>query len=144
MLRTQSRRRFLTTLSLVGAASFVRIPSSVAAEGVLETTSVKLSRGPGICVSPQWIAEELLRAEGFTDIRYVEIPAGAGPGAVGRGEIDFTMNYATALVAAIDGGEAITVLTGVHVGCFELFGKESIRGISDLKGKTVGGTGAGA
>jgi NitT/TauT family transport system substrate-binding protein len=138
MLRTQSRRRFLTTLSLVGAASFVRIPSSVAAEGVLETTSVKLSRGPGICGSPQWIAEELLRAEGFTDIRYVEIPAGAGPGAVGRGEIDFTMNYATALVAAIDGGEAITVLTGVHVGCFDLFGKESIRGISDLKGKTVG------
>jgi NitT/TauT family transport system substrate-binding protein len=29
-------------------------------------------------------------------------------------------------------------LSGVHVGCFELFGKESIRSIADLKGKTVG------
>jgi NitT/TauT family transport system substrate-binding protein len=99
---------------------------------------VRLWTGRGICVSPQWIAEELLRAEGFTDIRYVEIPAGAVPAAIGRGEIDFTMNYATTLAAAIDRGEAITVLAGVHVGCFELFGNEGIRSITDLKGKTVG------
>ena len=26
---------------------------------------------PAICVAPQYVAEELLRAEGFTDVRYV-------------------------------------------------------------------------
>jgi NitT/TauT family transport system substrate-binding protein len=65
---TQTRRRLLTTLSMAGAAGLVRAPRALAAEGALETTSVRLSNGRGICVSPQWIAEELLRAEGFTDI----------------------------------------------------------------------------
>ncbi len=44
----------------------------------------------------------------------------------------------------IDAGGAITVLAGVHVGCFELFGNESIRSIADLKGKSVGVTALGS
>jgi NitT/TauT family transport system substrate-binding protein len=47
-------------------------------------------------------------------------------------------------VSAIDGGDAISVLAGVHVGCFELFGNERVRRITDLKGKTVGVTGLGS
>ena len=38
----------------------------------------------------------------------------------------------------IDRGVAITVLSGVHVGCIELLAKQSIRSVSDLKGKRVG------
>jgi hypothetical protein len=38
----------------------------------------------------------------------------------------------------------ITFLAGVHVGCFELFGNESIRSIADLKGKSVGVPGLGS
>jgi hypothetical protein len=45
----------------------VRVPLAQAAEGVLETTSVRIfANRPGICVAPQYIAEPLLRAEGFT------------------------------------------------------------------------------
>jgi NitT/TauT family transport system substrate-binding protein len=44
-------------------------------------------------------------------------------------------------VSAVDGGGAITILGGMHVGCFELFGNEHVRGITDLKGKAVGVTG---
>jgi NitT/TauT family transport system substrate-binding protein len=33
---------------------------------------------------------------------------------------------------------SITLLAGIHVGCFELFAKEGIRSIADLKGRTVG------
>jgi NitT/TauT family transport system substrate-binding protein len=135
-MTTQTRRQFLTAFSLAGAAGLLHPSQALAAEGPPETTSVRLSHGRGICVSPQWIAAELLRAEGFTDVRYVQIPA--GPVAIGRGEIDFTMNYATTVAAAIDRGEAIIVLAGVHVGCFELFGNEGIRSITDLRGKTVG------
>jgi NitT/TauT family transport system substrate-binding protein len=134
----QTRRRFLTTSALASVAGLVRAQPSLAAEGELETTTARLPKGPAICSAPQYIAEELLRAEGFTDFRYVEIPVDAVPEAVARGEIDFAMNYATRLATAIDRGGAIMVLAGVHVGCFELFGNEAIRSITDLKGKTVG------
>jgi NitT/TauT family transport system substrate-binding protein len=31
-----------------------------------------------------------------------------------------------------------TILAGIHVGCFELFAREGIRSVADLKGRTVG------
>ena len=68
----QTRRRFLETLSLAGAAGLIRARQSPAAEEALETTSVRLLKGTPICGAPVYVAEELLRAEGFTDIRYVE------------------------------------------------------------------------
>jgi NitT/TauT family transport system substrate-binding protein len=37
----------------------------------------------------------------------------------------------------LDAGDPITVLGGVHPGCFELFGTDRVRVIRDLKGKTV-------
>ena len=69
----QSRRRFPTMLSMAGAASLVP-PRALAATGALETTTVRLGKPPAICIAPQFVADELLRAEGFTDIRYVDGP----------------------------------------------------------------------
>jgi NMT1/THI5 like len=138
MPNTQSRRRFLTTAALAGAAGLVRTPRALAAEGSLETTTVRLPKIPSICVSPQYVAEELLRAEGFTDIRYVESEAATVIEPIGRGKIDFGLQYAPLLIPAIDAGASLTVLAGVHVGCFELFAKEGIRTVADLKGRSVG------
>jgi NitT/TauT family transport system substrate-binding protein len=61
-----------------------------------------------------------------------------------RGEVDFTANYAPTFVIPIDAGEPITIVGGEHIGCFELFAREGIRGIPDLKGKTVGVQGLGS
>src|SRR5271166_2236089 len=122
----QTRRRFLTTLSLVGAAGFVGAPRALAAKAGLETTTVRVANVPGICIAPQYVAEELLRAEGFTDVRYVRLAPGSNtPEGIASGEIDFGLNFAS-------------VLGGVHVGCFELFVNEGSRNLTDLKGKTVG------
>src|SRR5215831_6799525 len=38
----------------------------------------------------------------------------------------------------IDNGEPVVVLGGVHIGCFELFAKEGIRSVADLRGKSAG------
>lgn len=135
----QNRRRFLATLGATGAAGLIGPLNSSAQDGPLETTTVRIAKVAGICVAPSYVADELLRAEGFTDIRYVEtVPGSPSARATARGEIDITMNFSPPLIVAIDAGEPITILGGVHVGCFELFAKEGIRGIPDLKGKTVG------
>jgi NitT/TauT family transport system substrate-binding protein len=137
MSTMQSRRRFLTTLSLAGAAGLVHAPGALAAEGALETTTVRLPRTAGVCLAPLDIVETLLRAEGFADIRYIDSPPGATQ-PLAYGKVDFEQNYASNFVQGIDAGEPITLLSGVHVGCFELFAGNGIRTVGDLKGKTVG------
>jgi NitT/TauT family transport system substrate-binding protein len=145
MSNVQNRRRFLGTLSLAGAASLIDTHAPFAQEAPPETTSVRLAKIAGICIAPQYVAEELLRAEGFTDIRFVATDAGI-PAAmsVARGEVDFTANFAPTFVIPIDAGEPITIVGGEHIGCFELFAREGIRSIADLKGKNVGVQGLGS
>jgi NitT/TauT family transport system substrate-binding protein len=137
---TQSRRHFLATLLSGAALRLARPSEAFAAEGPPETTTVRFARIPGICNAPQYVAEELLQAEGFSDIRYVDLPAAGAPAVDGvtRGKVDFTLTFAAPLVIAIDAGKPITLVAGAHIGCFELFGNEGIRSIADLKGKTVG------
>ncbi|HEY4860407.1 MAG TPA: ABC transporter substrate-binding protein [Xanthobacteraceae bacterium] len=139
MYMMQDRRRFLATLSSAGAASLIGARSSFAQEAPPETTTVRLAKIAGICIAPQYVADELLRAEGFTDIRFVATDAGI-PAALSlaRGEVDFTANYAPTFIIPIDAGEPITIVGGEHIGCFELFAREGIRSIPDLKGKNVG------
>src|SRR6266851_1473498 len=142
---SQSRRRFLATLTAAGAAGLIHPPHSKAQDGRLETTTVRIGKIAGICIAPQYFADKLLRAEGFTDIRYVLVEAGAPAAlALARGEIDFTTNFSPPLIIAIDAGEPITLLGGEHIGCFELFTREGIRSIPDLKGKHVGVQGLGS
>ena len=134
-----TRRRFLAATALAGAAGILS-PQVLAAEGPPETTTVRLSKDESICNAPVLVAEELLRAEGFTDVRYVASPARATPALASAG-IDFHLMTPWWLATRIDAGEPslrVTILGGIHVGCFEFFAREGIRGFADLKGKTVG------
>ena len=137
---TQNRRRFLATLAATGTAGLIGPPHLKAQDGRLETTTVRIVKNLfSICTAPDYVADELLRAEGFTDIRYVLEDGGLQSAlAVARGEVDFTTNFSPPLIIAIDAGEPITIVAGEHIGCFEVFAREGIRGIPDLKGKTVG------
>jgi len=136
----QSRRRFLAALSSVGAAGLIGASNSFAQEAPPETTTIRMAAKAGsTCVAPQYVAKELLLSEGFTDIRYIMSDAGTKQAkAIATGEIDLTMHFSAPLLITIDAGGPITIIAGVHAGCFELFGNERIRGIADLKGKTVG------
>jgi len=138
MVNMNTRRRFLAGLSLAGAAGLVRAPPLLAADGAIETTTVRIGKIGAICLAPQYVSEEFLRAEGFTDIRYVELkdPAAIGQ-SIGRGEADFSTAFAVDPIQAIDAGAPIVVLAGVHVGCYELVARPGIRSITELKGKKV-------
>jgi NitT/TauT family transport system substrate-binding protein len=131
------RRAFLRGLTLAGAAALVR-PEGAAADPPPETTRLRLFRWRSLCVSPQFVAEDLLRIEGFTDIQYVETPDGRGPErALASGEVDINSQYSAPLIVRIDAGAPVVFLGGLHVGCFELFVKSDIKTIRDLKGRIV-------
>ncbi len=133
-----SRREFVAGLSVAGATGLLGARTSLADEGPPETTTIRLGHDITICVAPGQIAEALLRAEGFTDIRYLKVPGDDIGGAVLRGEIDFAFETAAWVVSQLDAGEPLTAVAGVHVGCYELFAHDPIRSISDLKGRRVG------
>ena len=135
----QSRRDFLASLSAAGAASVLGSRGSLAVEGPPETTALRLPFNSNLCLAPQFVAEEFLRAEGFTEVRYVPGTGGlTEPQMAGRGEIDFGTTTAAVLPFQLDAGAMVTALAGVHSGCYELFAHEPIRTIGDLKGKRVG------
>ena len=135
-----SRREFLGGLVLAGAAGFLGLkPESLAAEPPPETTTLRLVQAPtSICEAPQYVAEELLRSEGFTEVQYVKKGEISGiESALASGEANISMNFAAPIIIRLDAEDPIVILAGDHVGCFELFGTERVRAIHDLKGKTV-------
>jgi hypothetical protein len=71
MQSTQTRRRLLATLSSATAAGLIGSGKVGAQEAPPETTTIRLAKNASICSAPQYIAGELLRADGFTDIEYV-------------------------------------------------------------------------
>ncbi|HEX6111798.1 MAG TPA: ABC transporter substrate-binding protein [Geminicoccaceae bacterium] len=128
----RNRRGFIASASFILAAGALGAGRPLADEPPPETTTLRLQRGYTICLAPGQIAEELLRAEGFTDIRYVDAET------VARGEADFAFQTAAWVVSRLDSGDPLTALAGVHSGCYELFAHEPIRAIRDLKGRRVG------
>jgi NitT/TauT family transport system substrate-binding protein len=128
-----SRRGFLTGLGGMGMAGLGGRRAS--AELPPETTTLRLDRSPSICLAPAFVAEELLRTEGFTDVQYVSGITGWGDYASGK--LHFGMEYSPPVIVAVDAGKPMLMLGGIHAGCLELFSTERVRSIRDLKGKRV-------
>jgi NitT/TauT family transport system substrate-binding protein len=139
MQMIQSRRDFLATSLLAATAGAFGARRALAYEPPPETTTIRLHLDPSVCVAPWYIAEDLLRAEGFTDVRYVPVQSGPPEDQlIASGGIEFSLYLPATLVLRWEEGLPITALTGLHSGCFELFAHDPIRTISDLKGKRVG------
>ena len=112
---------------------------TAAAEPPPETTRIVLLQTASMCQAPQYVAEDLLRGEGFTDVRYIKQDGQrAIADALASGEANINMHFSGPLILRLDTGAPITILAGVHPGCYELFATERVRTLSDLKGKTVG------
>jgi len=133
-----SRRGFLRSVAVASVASTVH-PALGSAEPPPETTIVRIGHSPSLCAAPQFVAEDLLRSEGFTDVRYVK-SADAGAATwrdLATGEIHFSTAFSGPLLVRLDEQDPIVLLAGIHVGCFELFCTERVRTVRDLKGKRV-------
>jgi NitT/TauT family transport system substrate-binding protein len=133
-----SRRAFLQQTSALCAFSLLGIPIESRAEPPPEISKIRLVHAPAICLAPQYLAEELLRLEGFTQIEYVPVGSNVDPvNTVASGQADISMDGVTGMLPLLDDERPIVILGGVHGGCYELFGNEQVNTIRDLKGKRV-------
>jgi NitT/TauT family transport system substrate-binding protein len=153
MQMKQNRRHFLASATAAGAGALLGGGGALAEDGPPETTTIRLLGDASICQAPGFIAEDLLRAEGFTDIRYMYpsesvwvkkgqgrprylLSASVGDG-VASGEIDFDTYPPGSVIYQLDAGAPMAAVAGLHSGCYELFAHEPIRTIRDLKGHSV-------
>ena len=135
-----SRREFLSAAALAGTGAVLGLRTDgLAAEPPPETTKLRLARSITTCWAPLYLAEELLRSEGFTDVQYVKSsPTDPGSGKLlASGQVDIAMGFVGPRILNLDAGEPNVIIAGVHVGCFEVFGTDRVRTIRDLKGKRV-------
>jgi NitT/TauT family transport system substrate-binding protein len=137
----QNRRGFLAGLTAVGTTGMIGASTPAWAEPLPETTSVRLSQyiGSAYCWAGLYMAGELLRADGFTDVRYVQGDKSADHSVwIANNEMDFSLNYVPIHLASIDAGAPVKVLGGLHSGCLELIANDSVDSVTDLRGKRVG------
>src|SRR6201995_4609015 len=124
----QSQRPLLTNIAVAGATGFAGLGAagfyggrkSVVAEAPPGITKIRFEKDSVTCLAPQ-AAEELLHAEGFTDIRRVDITEAhvrraetARSGVVGdmlaHGEMDFSRSFVPAFIMAMETGAPVNIL----------------------------------
>jgi NitT/TauT family transport system substrate-binding protein len=131
------RRRFLQSVSVLGAAATFGWRSDIRAEPSPETDRIRLVRAPGICIAPQYIAEDFLRMEGFRQIEYVEVQQNNAATVLIDGRADFSLDTVYSIVPLLDAGNDLKVLAGIHAGCYALVGNDRVEHIRDLVGKRI-------
>jgi NitT/TauT family transport system substrate-binding protein len=134
-----TRREFVRTAAVAGTGSLWGWRTeSLAADPALETTTIRIVQTAGTCFAPQYLAEELLRAEGFSDVQYVTTTPGEPSNSLLISDrADMTMHHSAPNIIRVEKDDPIVILAGVHIGCFEVFGNDRVRAVRDLKGKTV-------
>lgn len=140
-----TRCDFLTGTSALGAASLLGFARVASAEPPPEITRIRLSKA-SLCTSPMYIAEEMLRAEGFSDVQYLDDdPRELGTSKlIATGAADLNMSFGMTTLLRVDAGEPVVMIAGIHAGCYELFGTEQVRSIRDLRRRRVAVPGLGS
>jgi NitT/TauT family transport system substrate-binding protein len=116
-----TRRRFLAQTSALSVAALLGLPRAAAAEPPPETRKIRLVEIPGICLAPEYLAEDLLRLEGFTEVEYAEMDRIGLVDMLFADRADFTVASPADALPALDAGKPMVVLAGIHSGCYELF-----------------------
>jgi NitT/TauT family transport system substrate-binding protein len=141
-----SRRDFLKVAGGLGLSAAgltlleacgVKPTTPILEDAPLETTAIRLIQTPSICLAPLYVAEDLLKEEGFTDVQYVKLTTVSTNKVISSGQADMGGHFSGPVMIGLDAGDPLLILSGMHVGCFVLFGAEGVNTILDLKGKNV-------
>lgn len=97
-----------------------------------ETTTIRIAAGA--CDAPVMAAERFLREDGFTD---VQLSDAAQIATLTNGKADLGTVFVTQHAAAVDSGNAVVALAGLHPGCAEIWAAPSVSSLAGLRGHTV-------
>jgi NitT/TauT family transport system substrate-binding protein len=140
--RHWKRRDFVKGVAaLAGAAGLSAYDiRPAAAEPPPEVTKLTLLENNITCLAPQYVANELLHAEGFSDVRYLKWPTETqnwAPEVFLSGEADLGLTFVPSDIVQIAAGAPVVILAGSHIGCVELIGGPRVKSARDLTGKKV-------
>src|SRR5262245_21516610 len=94
------RRKFVRGLAKLGSAGTPGLESTRAkAETPPETSRLRLIDDGTICIAPVFVAEALLRSEGFTDVHYLRVEDGTQTQLAAAGDVDLTLNFAVDVIS---------------------------------------------
>jgi NitT/TauT family transport system substrate-binding protein len=134
-------------MTLGGLAGIAALTARhAAAEPPLEIDRIRLTQTGAICTAPLLVSAELLKGEGFIQVEWPQAdrPVTGVLTAVASGVADIGISFSGPTIIQIDAGDPVTVLAGVHPGCFELFGSDRVRSVKDLKGRKIAVIGLGS
>jgi NitT/TauT family transport system substrate-binding protein len=133
-------RRGMATAAAITAGPFLAActPASTPAATTAptlappETTSIRLTAAA--CDSAIYGAERYLREEGFTDVGFSDAVT---PAALAAGNAHLGWAFVPQLFGALQSGQKVLVLGGLHPGCAEVWAQPGISTVKDLKGRTI-------
>ena len=67
------RRKFLIRSLALAGGSLLPFANSARAEPPPEVSRIRIAKIPAICLAPEYLAEEMLKLKGFTQIEYPEL-----------------------------------------------------------------------
>ncbi len=79
-----------------------------------------------------------MKGEGFIDVQFGDRRMTGALPELASGAADIGITFSGPTIIPIDVGDPVTVLAGVHVGCFEVIATERVRRLTDLRGKIAG------
>src|SRR4030095_9277046 len=77
-------------------------PGHASGEPPPETTRLRLYHSPSVCVAPQYIVGELLKAEGFGDVEYVKTTVVGISKLLASGKVDVCLHFVPPLVIHLE------------------------------------------
>src|SRR5262245_21752276 len=100
----QDRRCVLAGMSSIAAMGVLGARGACAQEGPLETSTIRIMKLPDVCIAPQYVAEALLKTEGFNDVQYVDVVNDDLYTAFAAGKFDITMAFVAPFIMQADAG----------------------------------------
>ena len=136
---TYTRREFLESASALGAAPLLGYSQLTSAEPPPEVGRIRIVKVPAICMAPEYLAEELLKLEGFTHVEFPDLNKLDTDSMLLADSADISVATPVDLLPLWDSsaGKEIVALAPIHGGCYELFGRGPLQSVRDLKGRRV-------
>jgi NitT/TauT family transport system substrate-binding protein len=133
--RRQLLLRTLGTGAAIVGGSALAACARQSEAATLETTTVRIVY-PVDCDPGLVLAERYLLKEGFTDVQFVNAQF-TTRGWITKNLADFACAHSEFAVGAIADGLPLRVLSGLHSGCLELWVRDGITAVRDLRGRRI-------